>query len=201
MCTPKRLKTFQSFVHHRVLSLEHGKKFWGTRNFTVRTLIICHSCARPGCCETPYKKEFHGQVIRTLHGEHQIEGPSHLKNRAKHITVFARVSTMSVPVLRFLNRHASVFHYAGDGDESCRSLVQANRRSSAPRPRFRKHILGLRLSATPSDHAFRPRQSHAFQPRLSATPSGHVFRRAIRIEDVEFCHSNVTSKRTADAHL
>ena len=60
-----------------------------------------------------------------------------------------------------------------------------------PRPRFGKHILGLRLSATPSDHAFRPRLSHAFQPRLSATPSGHVFRRAIRIEDIEFCHSNV----------
>ena len=58
-----------------------------------------------------------------------------------------------------------------------------------PRPRFGKHILGLRLSATPSDHAFRPRLSHAFQPRLSATPSGH--RRAIRIEDIEFCHSNV----------
>ena len=70
------------------------------------------------------------------------------------------------------------------GLKSCRSLVQANRRSSAPRPRFGKHVLGLRLSATPSDHAFRPRLSHAFQPRLSATPSGHVFRRAIRIEDV-----------------
>ena len=55
---------------------------------------------------------------------------------------------------------------------------------SAQRPRFGKHVLGLRLSATLSDHAFRPRQSHAFQPRLSATPSGHVFRRAIRIEDV-----------------
>ena len=53
-----------------------------------------------------------------------------------------------------------------------------------PRPRFGKHVLGLRLSATPSDHTFRPRLSHAFQPRLSATPSGHVFRRAIRIEDV-----------------
>ena len=46
----------------------------------------------------------------------------------------------------------------GDG----RSLIQANRRSD-PRPRFRKHVLGLRLSATPSDH---------------------VFRRAIRVEDV-----------------
>ena len=67
----------------------------------------------------------------------------------------------------------------GDG----RSLIQANRRSD-PRPRFRKHVPGLRLSATPSDHAFRPRLSHAFQPRLSATPSGHVFRRAIRVEDV-----------------
>ena len=55
-----------------------------------------------------------------------------------------------------------------------------------PRPRFGKHVLGLRLSATPSDHAFRPRLSHAFQPRLSATLSGHVFRRAIRIEDVVF---------------
>ena len=55
-----------------------------------------------------------------------------------------------------------------------------------PRPRFGGHVLGLRLSATPSDHAFRPRLSHAFQPRISATPSGHVFRRAIRIEDVEF---------------
>ena len=64
-----------------------------------------------------------------------------------------------------------------------RSLIQANRRSD-PRPRFRKHVLGLRLSATPSDHAFRPRLSHAFQPRLSATLSGHVFRRAIRVEDV-----------------
>ena len=73
-----------------------------------------------------------------------------------------------------------------------RSLIQANRRSSArvtlqdPRPRFGKHVLGLRLSARPSDHAFRPRLSHAFQPRLSATLSGHVFRRAIRIEDVVF---------------
>ena len=61
--------------------------------------------------------------------------------------------------------------------------MKANRRSD-PRPRFRKHVLGLRLSATPSDHAFRPRLSHAFQPRLSATLSGHVFRRAIRFEDI-----------------
>ena len=68
----------------------------------------------------------------------------------------------------------------GDG----RSLIQANRRSN-PRPRFRKHVLGLRLSATLSDHAFRPRLSHAFQPRLSATLSGHVFRRAIRVKDGE----------------
>ena len=67
----------------------------------------------------------------------------------------------------------------GDG----RSLIQANRLSD-PRPRFRKHVLGLRLSATPSDHAFRPRLSRAFQPRLSATLSDHVFRRAIRVEDV-----------------
>ena len=67
----------------------------------------------------------------------------------------------------------------GDG----RSLIQANRRSD-PHPRFRKHVLGLRLSATPSDHALRPRLSHAFQPRLSATLSGRVFRRAIRVEDV-----------------
>ena len=40
----------------------------------------------------------------------------------------------------------------GDG----RSLIQANRRSNS-RPRFRKHVLRRRLSATPSDHAFRPR--------------------------------------------
>ena len=52
-----------------------------------------------------------------------------------------------------------------------RSLIQANRQSD-PRPRFGKHVLGLRLSATPSDHAFRPRLSHAFQPRLSS----HAFR-------------------------
>ena len=84
---------------------------------------------------------------------------------------------------RFQNRHVCFF-ITLDGDESCRSLVQANRRRSAPRPRFGKHVLGLRLSATLSDHSFRPRRSHAFQPRLSATPSGHVFRRAIRIEDV-----------------
>ena len=64
-----------------------------------------------------------------------------------------------------------------------RSLIQANRRSDT-HPRFRKHVLGLRLSATPSDHAFRPRLSHAFRPRLSATLSGHVFQRAIRVEDV-----------------
>ena len=69
------------------------------------------------------------------------------------------------------------------GGSESRSLIQANRRSD-PRPRFGKHVLGLRLSATPSDHAFWPRLSHAFQPRLSATLSGHVFRRAIRVEDV-----------------
>ena len=62
-----------------------------------------------------------------------------------------------------------------------RSLIQANRRSSArvtlqnPRPRFGKHVLGLRLSATPSDHAFRPRLSHAFQPRFPAMSSDVPF--------------------------
>ena len=39
-----------------------------------------------------------------------------------------------------------------------------------------EHVLGLRLSATPSDHAFRPRFtatpfSHVFQPRLPAMSS------------------------------
>ena len=72
-----------------------------------------------------------------------------------------------------------------------------------PRPRFGKHVLGLRLSATPSNHAFRPRLSHAFQPRLSATPSGHVFRRAIRIEDVvllsQQCFKQTNHCRTVSA--
>ena len=43
-----------------------------------------------------------------------------------------------------------------------------------------KHVLGLRLSATPSDHAFRPRFtatpfSHVFQPRLPAMSSDVPF--------------------------
>ena len=89
-----------------------------------------------------------------------------------------------------------LLYYAGDGVKSC-SVPYSGKPTEPvpysgrpifvtlqdPRPRFGKHVLGLRLSATPSDHAFRPRLSHAFQPRLSATPSGHVFRRAIRIED------------------
>ena len=80
-----------------------------------------------------------------------------------------------------------------DCQTTSRSLIQANRRSSArvtlqdPRPRFRR----ARLRTTPFSHAFRPRfpatlYSLAFQPRLSATLSGHVFRRALRIEDVVF---------------
>ena len=43
-----------------------------------------------------------------------------------------------------------------------------------------KHVLGLRLSATPSDHAFRPRFtatpfSHVFQPRFLAMSSDVPF--------------------------
>ena len=43
-----------------------------------------------------------------------------------------------------------------------------------------EHVLGLRLSATPSDHAFRPRFtatpfSHVFQPRLPAMSSDVLF--------------------------
>ena len=92
------------------------------------------------------------------------------------------------------------------GLKSCRSLVQANRRSSALRPRFGKHVLGLRFQPRLSDHAFShafPTTpfSHAFQPRLSATPSGHVLRRAIRIEDVVLCHSNVSSGWGSPSHL
>ena len=85
-------------------------------------------------------------------------------------------------------------HPPGGYSES-RSLIQANRRSSAmvtlqdPRPRFGKHVLGLRLSATPSDHAFRPRPSHAFQPRFPAMSSDVPF----GSRTLCFCHSNVSS--------
>ena len=108
---------------------------------------------------------------------------SALQTDSRNFTVRTPLSLIS-ELTRFC------LHYACDGDKS-RSVPYSGKPTEPvpysgkptfvtlqdPRPRFGKHVLGLRLSATPSDHAFRP--------RLSATSFSHAFRPCLPT-----CHSD-----------
>ena len=166
---------------HGPISTARKKGVWGWLNYLQ--LCLLHA-ARAGKGVTALR-EMCGSSVRLMKGTWIRKARS--------------LSTRLGPARPLGTRRGNIRSLI-QANRRSRSLIQANRRSD-PRPRFGKHVLGLRLSATPSDHAFRPRLSHAIQPRLSATPSGHVFRRAIRIEDVVFCHSNVSSERTSVGHF
>ena len=114
--TPKRLKPFHSRNFRsslRPLKLRSSKvgKSSGAHATSLCGRLPFDTPRRgSGCCEAPCKEQFHGQVIRTLHDEYQVEGPSHLKNRGKLITAFACClhDEQSILVIRHLLRRQHV---------------------------------------------------------------------------------------------
>ena len=118
--TPKRLKSFHSrnFCSSlrplKLRSSKVGKSFGAHATSLCGRLLFDTPRRGSGCCEAPCKEQFHGQVIRTLHDEYLVEGPSHLKNRAKPITAFACClhDEQSILVIRHLHgrQHVQATH-------------------------------------------------------------------------------------------